>query len=238
MLRFRDLQEALRELLWNRIDSGELTGKSLAKEIGFQQSHISYFLNRKRGLSLDAMDRILRAEDLSVLDLVPPDEISQRATIPPPREDEYANVLLVGPQHAAMPLVHARDVLEVVRFKQQFLRRMRPDPAADRSNWLRFVMLRPSRACCEAMAPRLTHNAHVLIDRHYNSLNPYRRGEHTMYAVLNGDTTVIRYVQSSEDRLALFPENRREGIKLLHVPQDMRPEELIVGRVAFVSMEL
>jgi hypothetical protein len=64
MLLFRDLQEALRKLLWDRIESGELTGMALADKTGFRQAHISNFLNRKRGLSLEGMDRVLSVEEL------------------------------------------------------------------------------------------------------------------------------------------------------------------------------
>jgi plasmid maintenance system antidote protein VapI len=57
---FRGLQERLRERLLAHINAGELTGMELARQTGFQQAHISNFLNRRRGLSLDAMDAILR----------------------------------------------------------------------------------------------------------------------------------------------------------------------------------
>ena len=130
MLTFRHLQDALRTLLCDRIDAGELTGMALADKTGFRQAHISNFLNHKRGLSLEGMDRVLKVEDLSVLDLVEPEEINQRASIPPPNEEDYENLLLVGPAHASRPIVHARDVVEVVKFKQSLLRRMRPDMRA------------------------------------------------------------------------------------------------------------
>src|SRR5581483_2898280 len=121
MLRFSHLQDGLRKLLLDRIDSGDLTGMALAKKTGFRQAHISNFLNRKRGLSLDGMDRVLDVEDLSVLDLVPPAEINARASIPPPREDDYANIFLVDPSNSARPQLQARDVVEVLKFKQSFL---------------------------------------------------------------------------------------------------------------------
>lgn len=237
MLLFRDLQEALRKLLWDRIESGELTGMALAEKTGFRQAHISNFLNRKRGLSLEGMDRVLSVEELSVLDLVPPDEINQRASIPPPHEDDYANVLLVGPQHAALPFVPARDVLEVVKFKQSFLRRMRADEESHRADWLRFLLMKPSRACCEAMSPRLGSGCTVLLDRYYHSLTPYRRGEQTMYAVLNGGEAVIRYVTFLDDTLILRPAAASVPVTLLRVPGDLSPADLIIGRVAFTSME-
>jgi hypothetical protein len=237
MLHFRDLQEALRQLLWDRIGSGELTGMSLAQKTGFRQAHISNFLNRKRGLSLEGMDRVLRVEEISVLDLVPPAEINARASIPPPPEDEYANILLVDPQHAGQAQIHARDVLEVLKFKQSFLRRMREDAQGQRANWLRFVMMKPSRSCCESMWPRLAPGCTVLIDRHYNALAPYHRGEQTMYAVQNGNEAIVRYVTVSETTLVLRPESQSAQVRLLRVPVNGTPCELIVGRVAYVSME-
>src|SRR3954452_22763134 len=66
---FRGLQERLRELLLAHIHAGELTGLQLARATGFQQAHISNFLNRKRGLSLEAMDTILRATQISLPEL-------------------------------------------------------------------------------------------------------------------------------------------------------------------------
>src|ERR1043166_7546417 len=100
-MKFRSLQERLRELLLVRIEAGELTGLKLASMAGFQQAHVSNFLNRKRSLSLDAMDRVLAALRLSVLDLLDPAEISKRATIVPPSEGEFESVLLVDGASAA-----------------------------------------------------------------------------------------------------------------------------------------
>jgi hypothetical protein len=237
MLHFRDLQETLRKLLWDRIESGELTGMALAEKTGFRQAHISNFLNRKRGLSLEGMDRVLKVEELSILDLVPPEEINQRASIPPPNEDDYTNVLLVGPQHACLPQIHARDVLEVMKFKQAFLRRMRADDHGKRQDWLRFVMMKPSRACCEAMSPRLGPGCTVLLDRHYNSLLPYRRGDATMFAVLNGNEANIRYVTLTDDTLVMRPASPAIPVTLLRVPADLAATDLIIGRVAYTSIE-
>jgi hypothetical protein len=35
--------------------------------------------------------------------------------------------------------------------------------------------------------------ATLLIDRHYNALKPYRKGEFNMYAVLKNDTCAVSY---------------------------------------------
>src|SRR6266516_4196824 len=62
LMRFQALQENLRKALWERIQEGDLTGLRLARETGFKQAHISNFLHRKRGLSIEGMDKVLNVE--------------------------------------------------------------------------------------------------------------------------------------------------------------------------------
>src|SRR3979411_1268790 len=93
-MKFRTLQDNLRKALLQRIDEGDLTGLRLAGQTGFKQAHISNFLNRKRGLSLEGMDKVLSVQHISVLDLLDPTEVNKRASILPPSSDEFENVLL------------------------------------------------------------------------------------------------------------------------------------------------
>ena len=109
-MKFRTLQENLRKALRERIEEGELTGLGLARDTGFKQAHISNFLNRKRGLSVEGMDKVLNVQRLSVLDLLDPGEINKRASIAPPSEDEFDNVLLVdGAVAARQPPDHEHE---------------------------------------------------------------------------------------------------------------------------------
>ena len=122
-MKFQALQENLRKALWERIQEGDLTGLRLARETGFKQAHISNFLNRKRGLSIEGMDKVLNVERLSVLDLLDPSEINKRASIPPPGDDEFQNVLMVeGSVAATEPLLIRMNVKEIIKFKKNFLR--------------------------------------------------------------------------------------------------------------------
>src|SRR5579864_5182465 len=116
-MKFRVLQDNLRKTLWDRIDEGDLTGLRLAQQTGFKQAHISNFLNRKRGLSLEGMDKVLSVQHLSVLDLLDPEEVNKRASIVAPSSDEFENVLLTEPSTAASPLITADRVLELLKFK-------------------------------------------------------------------------------------------------------------------------
>ena len=45
------LEESMRKIIRQRIDAGVLSGTVLARQTGFQQAHISNFLNRRRDLT-------------------------------------------------------------------------------------------------------------------------------------------------------------------------------------------
>src|SRR6476646_2925883 len=93
-MKFKALQDNLRKILWDRIQAGELTGLRLAQQTGFKQAHVSNFLNRKRGFSIEGMDKVLQVQHLSVLDLLDPSEINKRASVLPPSQGEFEDVLL------------------------------------------------------------------------------------------------------------------------------------------------
>src|ERR1700716_1549474 len=138
-MKFRMLQENLRKILWESIDEGELTGLRLAEQTGFKQAHISNFLNRKRGLSLEGMDRVLAVQHLSVLDLLDPSEVNKRASILPPSNDEFQNVLLTdGNVAATQPLITSMNVKEILKFKKSFLKKLKTETEGEREHWERF----------------------------------------------------------------------------------------------------
>jgi hypothetical protein len=62
----------------------------------------------------------------------------------------------------------------------------------DRSNRQRFVLIKIDATEAMRIYPRLMAGATLLIDRHYNSPKPYRKGEFNMYAVLKNDTCAVR----------------------------------------------
>src|SRR5438067_4777887 len=124
-MKFRVLQDNLRDTLWERIDEGDLTGLRLAQQTGFKQAHISNFLNRKRGLSLEGMDRVLAVQELSILDLLDPSEVNKRASIVPPAEEDFENVVMVDGPAVAEPVIMSMNVKDILKFKKGFLRKMR-----------------------------------------------------------------------------------------------------------------
>jgi len=237
-MKFKVLQDNLRKILWNRIDAGELTGLRLAQQTGFKQAHISNFLNRKRGLSLEGMDKVLQVQHLSVLDLLDPAEVNKRASILPPSGDEFENVLLTDPSTAATePLIVSMHVKEILKFKKSFLHKLRSEPHGDRSSWHRFVLIKLDPRDALAMSPRLAPGATLLIDRHYTSLKPYRKGELNLYAVLKNDNCTVRYVERAGDHLLLRPHNHSSPIEALPIAQGKSPADYLVGRICSISQE-
>jgi transcriptional regulator with XRE-family HTH domain len=77
-MKLAELQDRLRRHIRARIERGELTGVSLSQEAGFQQSHLSNFLNGRRSLSLETMDRLLRTLHIGILDLVERRDLQRR----------------------------------------------------------------------------------------------------------------------------------------------------------------
>jgi hypothetical protein len=237
-MKFKILQDNLRKVLWERIEAGELTGLHLAQQTGFKQAHISNFLNRKRGLSLEGMDKVLQVQRISVLDLLDPSEVNKRASILPPSGDEFENVLLTAARTAAtQPLITSMHVKEILKFKKTFLRKLKAETEGGRSSWQRFVLIKVDAREAMSMYPRLMPGATLLIDRHYNALKPYRKGEFNMYAVLKNDTCTVRYVEVAGNHLILRPHNQSSPIDVLTMEDGKTAPDYLVGRVCHVGLE-
>jgi len=237
-MKFRTLQDNLRKTLWERIGAGDLTGLGLAVQTGFKQAHISNFLNRKRGLSLEGMDRVLAVQHISVLDLLDPQEVNKRASILAPSDDEFESVVVADPAVAARePLIMSMHVKEILKFKKSFLRRLREDVEGDRNGWERFVVLKVDAHEGMSMYPRTLPGATLLIDRHYNAITPYRKGDHNMYAVRKDGSCTIKYVEVADKHLVLRPHNQAYPVEVLTMENNTKPGDYIVGRVCHVGIE-
>lgn len=237
-MKFKVLQDNLRKTLWSRIEEGNLTGLGLAQQTGFKQAHISNFLNRKRGLSIEGMDKVMNVQRLSVLDLLDPAEINMRASIPPPSDDEFENILLVDEQIAATaPLLMSRSVKDMLKFKKSFLQTLRPHMEGNRDRWERFVLIRMNAREGMSMYPRLLPGATVLIDRHYNSLKPYRKGEASMYFVDKRSICSVRYVELAGTHLVLRPHNPAYPVEVVPIARGEKASDYLVGRVCYIGIE-
>jgi SOS-response transcriptional repressor LexA len=237
-MKFRVLQENLRNALWGRIKEGDLTGLRLAKQTGFKQAHISNFLNRKRGLSLEGMDKVLAVQHLSVLDLLDPSEVNKRASIFPPSNDEFQNVILAdGTIAATQPLITSMHVKEILKFKKSFLKKLKTEVKGDREQWERFVVIKVDGREGMSMYPRLLPGATLLIDRHYNSLKPYRKGELSMYAIRKDETCTVRYVEMAGNQLILRPHNQGYPVEIMTMEDGKSLPDYLVGRICYIGVE-
>jgi len=237
-MKFRQLQENLRKVIRHRVDKEGLTGLKLAQQTGFQQAHISNFLNSKRSLSLEGMDKVLEMQKLSVLDLLDPKEVNKRASVVPPAEGDFENVVLTdGAIAAGEPLITSEKVQDILKFKKAFLRRLRPQAEGMRDEWQRFVLVKVDARDGMSMYPRLLPGAMVLIDRHYNSLQPYKKGEQNMYAVRKDGGCTVKYVEVDGSNLVLRPHNQAYPVSVINVEEGQTVSDYIVGRVCHVSIE-
>jgi hypothetical protein len=239
MMKFRNLQQNLRRHLWREMKAGQLTGMQLAGAIGYKQAHISNFLNGKRGLSLEGMDLVLSARRLSVLDLLDRDEVNKRATLLPNGDAGFESVPVVdGRTAGSAPAIMRMHMKAALKYPAKFLQKLSPAREGERDGWERFVALRVEAHEGMAMFPRLLPGATVLIDRHYNSLKPYRRDELNMYAVRKDDgNCAIRYVEVARNTLVLRPHNHAYPVEVVAMAKARSASEYIVGRVCHIGIE-
>ena len=230
-----DLQNRLRVLLRERVDAVELTGTELARRAGFQQAHVSNFLNGRRGLSIEAMDRVMEALRLEVLDLMP--EARQKSASARVR-DVGLDPIPVVPRGVLMQSeIASGEITEFQCFKKSFLRRIRPLMASQRGHWQRFVLIKANKESAAAMGPKLVAGAMLLVDRHYNSLRNYRQRERNLYVVKSGESYKVRYVELQEGQLMFRPENLGCALGFVQPGKGETFADYLVGRVAHIAIE-
>ncbi len=237
---FVSLQESLRKELRKRIEAGELTGMELARRTGFTQAHISNFLNRKWGLKLSALDRMLKAVGLTVYDLLNPHELVRYAAVPTGVTEDSVEVPLVdGAAAAAAEVIVNDQVRERIRLRWGVLDRLRPDLAdLSRKSWTRFVFIRLEGKDADAARPRLAPGSLLLLDRHYTTLRPYQRDTRNLYAVRRGTTCLVRYVELNGTLLVLRPHNAQAPIEVVALGEGESAASYLVGRIARADLEL
>ena len=233
----KDLQEQLRHHIRARIQRGEWTGSRLSGEAGFQQGHLSNFLNARRGLSVEAMDRLLEILQIGILDLVEPEDIFRRA-VPPRPAAHFEDVALVSPENATLARFSASQILETRNFRRSFLRKLRPDDSGARADWLRFVLIKLAAGSAGGVLPLEVSQVTLLIDRHYSSLQPYRRLRPNLYALRLAGHCFLGYVSVSGDRLVLRPNNALAAVEVVRIERGRSYSEYIVGRVCHVGAEV
>jgi hypothetical protein len=128
-------------------------------------------------------------------------------------------------------------VREIEKFRRKFLRQLRSDLHGNRAHWQRFVVIKVEAGDGMSMYPRLLPGARVLIDRHYTSLQPYRRGEMNMYGVRVKAGCAIRYVEKAGNTLILRPHNQAYPVGIISLTENETPADKLIGRVCHVAVE-
>lgn len=126
---------------------------------------------------------------------------------------------------------------EIQKFRRGFLRKLRPNVVGRRADWERFVAIKVEASDGMSMYPRLLPGAIVLIDRHYNSLHPYRKGELNMYAIHTKDSCEVRYVELAGRNLILRPHNQSYAVEVIRLEECKEAASYIVGRVCYVGID-
>jgi hypothetical protein len=233
-MNFTQMHERLRLELLRRIQRGTVSVSLLARQTGFGQSHLSNFLHNRRQLSLEAMDGILAAQHMTAGDLLP--AVYQRDALM--ADGEGSAVPLVS--HAAAlfePFIRPSAAQSMLQLPSGLLQSIRTRVSKQRRAWQRFVAVRISAADALPMEPLVLPEAITLIDRHYNSLMPYRPNRPNLYAVRHGSHLTLRYVDFVSNRLVLRPHNIAFPVDLLEVDPGVPPSELIAGRIALILNE-
>jgi transcriptional regulator with XRE-family HTH domain len=208
-MNFQDLHELLRVELQRRIERGTLTGSRLAQQAGFQQAHISNFLNRKRSLSLEGLDRVLASQNLTIDQILPLDLTAAQSPIPTQTSDPIEIVPVVSPS-AAMDeaRISPAAIIETIQVSASRLHDNRARPSTRHAHWQRFLAIRADTQ------------------------------QSTLYAVRCGAALLLRFVDFDEGRLILRPYSRDFPVQLLPLASHETPADYIVGRVCLVFSEL
>lgn len=230
---FKELQDELRRCCLNVIREGRYSGQEIARRAGFRQAHLSNFLHKRRGLSIDAMDNLLGVLSTDVIALVP--EAALRNRIPSAGDDQrhYHRIPLVEVKELSSP---QPSVLEFLKFRKPYLRQLQSAATVARRKWTRFVLVRCDDSNAAAMFPRFSDGALLLVDRHYNSLRPHRRGDQNVYAVRTASATLFRYIEVRDSQVILRPQTSHTPLELL--ARGTKLADAILGRVCRVMMEL
>jgi hypothetical protein len=214
-------------------------------QCGLCRAHISNFLNRKRSLSLEGLDRVLASQNLTIDQILPLE--MQAATDAHPRtptqpSDPIEIVPVVSPS-AAMDeaRISPSAIIETIqvsasRLHSNHANRVRT--STSHAHWQRFLAIRADTQQSAAMDPLLVPGAIAVLDRHYNSLAPYRAHQPTLYAVRCGAALLLRFVDFDEGRLILRPYSRAFPVQLLPLATNASPADYLVGRVCLVFSEL
>lgn len=183
---------------------------------------------------MESLDRILSSQLIVAEDLVASGKWKQERS----QGAEASSVPVVSHASALFePNIRPGAVQMLLELPPGWLDAMRRRTVPARRAWQRFVAVRAAAAETLPMEPVLQPDALVLIDRHYNSLLPYRPTHPNLYAVRQGSQLLLRYVDFTANRLVLRPHNLVYPVDLIEVEPGESPGDRITGRVVLILNE-
>ena len=183
-------------------------------------------------LSMQGLDRILAAENISIQDLLPAPAQPPQSPTPP-----SVQPIPVVAQDAAIfqPQIASTSILDTLYVPDSLLHLALARPASGRISWQRFVAVRADAEHALAMQPLLHQDSIVVLDRQYNSLAAYRPMQPTLYAVHAAGRLYLCFLAFEASRLILRPHSRHASVHLLELLPHEQPSDRIVGRVCYVA---
>ena len=232
-MNFSQMHERLRLELLRRIQRGSLSVSLLSRQTGYGQPHLSNFLGGKRQLSLEGLDRVLQAQQLSAAELLP-----ARRTHGDGAEDLLTVPVVSHSTAMYEPQVRPGAVQALLHLPAGLLDRAHARASASRRAWHRFVAIQIPAMEAGAMEPVVLPDGLALLDRHYNSLLQYRQARPNLYAVRHDSRLKVRYADFQTGRLLLRPHNRAAPVDVLDFGPGETLGDLIVGRVVVLLNEV
>ncbi len=230
-----DLHERIRQHTLATVKSRQLTQRRLAELIGMRQAHISNFLHGRRGLSIGGMDAILKVLGLDVTRLI---AMSDQTRSPEDCSTKLENVPLIQLRAVMNPTFGKKETLGELGFTKVLLQRLNADDCIDsRATWVRFVAVRADSALAAPMYPRFENGSVLLVDRHYCSLDEYRKDQLNLYLIRRDKTFLVRWVEMHGTQLCLRPESSAYPLDFICTDRKNPLTSCIVGRVAHISTE-
>ncbi|MEI9969930.1 MAG: hypothetical protein WDM87_15385 [Terracidiphilus sp.] len=135
------MHERLRLELLRRIQRGTVSVSLLGRQNGFGQAHLSNFLHSRRQMSLEALDRILKAQHLAAADLLP--------SAPQSEPELMGNGVCAVPvvSHATAlfePVIRPSAVQSLLYLPAVTFESIHSRASGSRRAWERFVAVRVS----------------------------------------------------------------------------------------------
>jgi hypothetical protein len=127
------------------------------------------------------------------------------------------------------------SVAALLNFGKRFLNGLKPDTIGDRTDWLRFVVVRAEPANVRTMMPRLaparfSFSTLLQLTGAISSWHSQR-----LYRVV-GEQCAIRYVAVAASRVILCLHNFEWPVELVEIGVDKSFAAYIVGRVCHVTV--